>query len=1299
MPENQEKSSMQGKQTNQNNLKTKSSFIRVIITIIILGFIVVIVAACIKNILKKYILEDSSNIQNVPSAVRNYTNNTKISADGKVEFEMTPAELWKKLKEENSDVLNFLSSAEELAKLINVQIAVESLYTGKDPKNAKIDTKKLSENINSKEVQGIVKLKRAYKDTDNTSKEIYMEYKSPEEFKKIIEKYNSSGKIEDRLEAMKYFTLEKRTVRNRSSNSGNLPSSVQGLLVIGDSIAGRLRMNTSIEADGATVVYKTSASPEYFLGEQNLDYDSNIAPGTGTFDMNRDLAGITNPTGIYLILGQNSCTRGNRMENMNRLVEKLIEKYPNIPIYINSVIPKAEEENSTYNTNAKSMNQELKEYCDSYEGVYFSDILSGYKERVNEFAGDDSGTKIHPNKEGSEVIYENLKKNLQEISNNYSSNSNNNANASNSSSNVEYDPNTLHWPVPDSKNVISKFGTRDLNVDVINNGEHTGVDIGSGNNAFEGADIEAADSGIVTKAEFDSFNGNYVIIKHDSGIISYYGHMKEYIVKEGDSVNRGQLIGYVGKTGSAQGTVPHLHFQLCPSGGNIYKDYVDPMTYQYEYNNYGNNGAQRSGSTSQYIAKVARYYEVSERTINNGTTENPNYTHQMTEQEIDYKSYIRPYTMPFNYLWTMLVTTNDKKFAFELADLVYSSKLEITIRDNEVINTNIRKEDYQIKNHYETKNIYLTVSYKDDEEVVTVPRIGPYDGGQTDIYQPSESQKYNITNIRINRSDNLDIGLTLADAWCAKTIQEFEYIYEGEKLIRNIPKEVDDEVTDTVSTTNDLAHLAENVRSSIERQYKRQYGVARARVLSSNTKYEKSIVNKIITLRDFIEQSKYKNKPSETTENIDTKTGESKFTKIYKNNYKSISNIYDEWLFEFLECNEDTKDLVDLTKYLLQKASGKDYGVEEDFDTIWSKYLNALEDLEDIGDLGGKSGISGIEGQIYDNLLAKGIPPVGVAAIMGNIQHESSFKPDVVNSIGASGLCQWLGGRFNNLKKFAESQGKNWTDVDIQMDFLWKELNESKTKVRDVILSSTNESDLEYATWYWGSYFEIYDSAQYVGFEGSKNWKVEALRYKYAQHWYQEWKTHHTTGKTYARASFTEVKTQAQADARTEELNKMLNTVVHGGWNNPTGENLRSGYMQGGPFPEYWQHSYIVGHGGYSIQEFQCTWYAYGRASQYLAESGIRAEGYPTSWGNGKDYYTNNRWFKSGTTPKVHSLVSTTGSDPQYGHVAFVEGVTSDGVWFSHAGAGTKWYGVTFYSNAILANTVIGYVYLDEPLK
>jgi len=69
--------------------------------------------------------------------------------------------------------------------------------------------------------------------------------------------------------------------------------------------------------------------------------------------------------------------------------------------------------------------------------------------------------------------------------------------------------------------------------------------------------------------------GNLALIRHDNGYITAYAHADEFIVGKGDRVARGQVIGYVGRTGDVRS--PQLHFEL--RRGTHGETPVDPRPY------------------------------------------------------------------------------------------------------------------------------------------------------------------------------------------------------------------------------------------------------------------------------------------------------------------------------------------------------------------------------------------------------------------------------------------------------------------------------------------------------------------------------------------------------------------------------------------------------------------------------------------------------------------------------------------------------------------------------------------------
>lgn len=97
---------------------------------------------------------------------------------------------------------------------------------------------------------------------------------------------------------------------------------------------------------------------------------------------------------------------------------------------------------------------------------------------------------------------------------------------------------------------------------------HYGVDLG----APQGTPIVATRAGTIKWATWDNSAGFYVGIDHGDGFQSIYMHMTHYIVSKGQEVKAGQVIGYVGSTGTSTG--PHLHFGIKYNGS-----YVNPANY------------------------------------------------------------------------------------------------------------------------------------------------------------------------------------------------------------------------------------------------------------------------------------------------------------------------------------------------------------------------------------------------------------------------------------------------------------------------------------------------------------------------------------------------------------------------------------------------------------------------------------------------------------------------------------------------------------------------------------------------
>lgn len=124
-------------------------------------------------------------------------------------------------------------------------------------------------------------------------------------------------------------------------------------------------------------------------------------------------------------------------------------------------------------------------------------------------------------------------------------------------------PGVLLWPVGGGGRITQGYGSTAFALQSYAGKFHNGVDIGG---RPIGTEILSAEDGtVINIGDQDKFcprgaYGKFIVIKHKDGLTTLYGHLSRYIVTIGQSVTRGQAIGYLGKTGYATG--PHLHFTV-----------------------------------------------------------------------------------------------------------------------------------------------------------------------------------------------------------------------------------------------------------------------------------------------------------------------------------------------------------------------------------------------------------------------------------------------------------------------------------------------------------------------------------------------------------------------------------------------------------------------------------------------------------------------------------------------------------------------------------------------------------------
>lgn len=132
---------------------------------------------------------------------------------------------------------------------------------------------------------------------------------------------------------------------------------------------------------------------------------------------------------------------------------------------------------------------------------------------------------------------ENFNLNLKEVDTYYENN--------NSIEYISYIDTSWRWPTDHRYYITNQYQYN-----------HPAVDIVTSSNL----NVYSAYSGEVITDSYKYDNGNYLVIKQDNGYYVLYAHLSQKLAHAGEKINKGQIIGIMGKTGTATGI--HLHFSV-----------------------------------------------------------------------------------------------------------------------------------------------------------------------------------------------------------------------------------------------------------------------------------------------------------------------------------------------------------------------------------------------------------------------------------------------------------------------------------------------------------------------------------------------------------------------------------------------------------------------------------------------------------------------------------------------------------------------------------------------------------------
>ncbi len=494
------------------------------------------------------------------------------------------------------------------------------------------------------------------------------------------------------------------------------------------------------------------------------------------------------------------------------------------------------------------------------------------------------------------------------------------------------------------------------------------------------------------------------------------------------------------------------------------------------------------------------------------TNENPTFVSAGYETKIiPYKTMIpAKYNLPFEYMWALLVMIEDYDFVEGLAKLAYDSEIIISIYDNVTEDTTITNYTYsrQTKQYEQvTGKQEITTSEVPSSELNKMPGYTPVGGATTtETKGPMQSmstearhigsetpEDYYVKKTVYTYTNTLEVKLTYADVWAIRYSTEYEYFTDGHKIEDGTPdstetttqgedtetevensrenKELNVETTNVKhntinmsfrnTTTGNVINVPVNEEVVTTMHY---MGETWSTLCTSaiTVKEERYTYSKIYVNNPDSTQIHEKTNPQGEFDSAGFKIGENFCSLFRKSNKQEFILQNRSWLMEILSNNPETTDMVDLTKYLLNKATGKEYYRLENFN---------FEDVFKMTTVGGFYGGS-IEEQIWFALLDAGYSKIAAAGVLGNLYAESGVRTNnledsaesrlgmtdeqytesvnngtytnFVNDSAGYGLAQWTtAGRKQGLYLFAQSKGVEINDASMQIEYLLGEISPS----------------------------------------------------------------------------------------------------------------------------------------------------------------------------------------------------------------------------------------------------------------
>lgn len=439
-------------------------------------------------------------------------------------------------------------------------------------------------------------------------------------------------------------------------------------------------------------------------------------------------------------------------------------------------------------------------------------------------------------------------------------------------------------------------------------------DIGAGSIGYD-IDLDQKVEEIITKLNKDS-NQLYAYISEEK--------QKEYLKMfiKADFITQNFKIGTADPKTSDK-LNGSIIVQRSDSDGKVSTlQFIDYETFN-KYVTESNSEVFKYFSTNEdgqlVIAQSYRHSKVLDTNVPGETPINEE-QYNISEMSLDYKSALSSYAMPFNFLWALLVKSTEEDFVYELAKLAMDTEITITAYDNYMRTEETEESQFTMSGR---KELIVRQFIKHSGTLTKITREREFDTSDT---------TYHRKLTEVTETKNVTLNVTYANTWIAKYQNEYTYESIPATVTENNAQSNNSQAIETINRYLTKAEIeqdsfAQEVLNDLEhgKMEGTVYTVESERLISDIK--EKSRTSKIVS-----SGNSYKEGTPQIEEKTDLNSQEPNFCTILKKYPRAESKIMSsvEWLFEMMEQNtENVTNMIDLVKYLLYKATGRDLGVTE----------------------------------------------------------------------------------------------------------------------------------------------------------------------------------------------------------------------------------------------------------------------------------------------------------------------------------------------------------------------------------